>query len=439
MPRKMLKPREQIEQENVDLSTRLAQAEGLLDEIRAGRTDALIVQGELGKQLYSRQGAERAYRVFVEAMTEGALTATNDGMILYCNRRFAEMLHLAINQVIGSFIAAYISPDAHSTLQTFLQIGTQRECHHDFTLVHRDGGALYVQFSASPLELDGQTTGLCIIATDLTERKRLEQTLEDERHSLAQRVQDRTIELARANTELARANHLKDDFLSSTSHELRTPLNAIIALSESLCAGVYGTLDPHQNEALGLVMESGYHLLDLINDILDLSKIEAGKLEIQAITTPVEPICEMALRMIKQQAEQKKLVVAFSMASQIDVIRADERRLKQMLVNLLSNAVKFTPQGGKIGLQVKLEGAGAIRFTVWDTGIGIAPDNLGRLFQPFVQIDSALSRQYPGTGLGLVLVRQLAEMHGGSVGVESQVGQGSRFYFTLPMNVPSAR
>ncbi len=273
-----------------------------------------------------------------------------------------------------------------------------------------------------------QTFGLWL------ERRGAEEALSAERNSLARRVDERTADLKQANLELARAARMKDEFLSSMSHELRTPLNGILGLSESLEEGIYGPLTPQQLTPLRSVAEAGHHLLDLINDILDLSKIEAGKLELQPEPVNVSAICEAGLRMVKQVAQQKRLRISLTLESQIAPILADERRLKQMLVNLLGNAVKFTPEGGQIGLEVMSNAATeSLRFTVWDTGIGIASDKLNLLFQPFTQIDSSLSRQYNGTGLGLSLVRRLAEMHGGSVGVESELGKGSRFYFDLPM------
>ena len=262
---------------------------------------------------------------------------------------------------------------------------------------------------------------------DITERKQSELALREAHDRLEERVRERTVELVHAN-------RAKDEFLASMSHELRTPLNGILGLSESLEEGTYGKLQPRQINILRLIAESGKHLLELINDILDLSKIEAGKLELQAETIKVESLCQASLRMINQTAAQKRLKVSSSIASGIDLIRADDRRVKQMIVNLLSNAVKFTPKGGQVGLEVSREGDEAIRFTVWDSGIGIAEEQLEKLFKPFVQLDSSLSRKYAGTGLGLALVRDLAELHGGSVGVESELGKGSRFHFIIPDN-----
>jgi PAS domain S-box-containing protein len=256
--------------------------------------------------------------------------------------------------------------------------------------------------------------------------------LAEERALLTRRVEERTADLSATNAELARATRLKDEFLASMSHELRTPLNAILGRAEALREEIYGPATDRQQAALASIEESGRHLLALINDILDLSKIEAGKLTLEIEETLVDNLCRESLRMVAQTALTKRITLTSTIDSAVDIIQADVRRLKQILVNLLSNAVKFTPAGGQVGLEVRGDAERQqVTFTIWDTGIGIAKEDLTRLFQPFIQLDSALSRQYAGTGLGLALVQRLTEAHGGSVSVESTPGQGSRFSVTL--------
>jgi CheY-like chemotaxis protein len=224
------------------------------------------------------------------------------------------------------------------------------------------------------------------------------------------------------------------------SHEIRTPLNAILTLSESLEEGIYGPLADAQSETLQVISESGHHLLELINDILDLSKIEADKMDLQLSTVNITSTCQAAVRMIKQPALKKGVQIRSTIEPDIPPMTVDERRVKQILVNLLGNAVKFTPQGGEIGLDVHLKAEmKLIEFSVWDTGIGIAAEDFESLFNPFEQVDNSLSRQYGGTGLGLTLARRLVEMHGGSIGVESQPGEGSRFFFSLPVEVAPSK
>ncbi len=265
------------------------------------------------------------------------------------------------------------------------------------------------------------------------ERQRAEDALRAEREMLSRRVEEQTADLSRANADLARASRLKDEFLANMSHELRTPLNAVLGLSEALLEEVYGPLTEKQRSTLMSIEDSGRHLLELISDILDLSKIEAGKLELDVQTVDAERTCKASILLVRHAAHKKRLALALEIEPGVRAVRADERRLKQILVNLLTNAVKFTPEGGSIGLDVRTSATdGHVRFEVWDTGIGIAESEMPRLCRPFVQLDSSLSRTHAGTGLGLSLVHRMAEMHGGGLAIESQVGKGSRFTVVLP-------
>ncbi|RPJ17764.1 MAG: response regulator, partial [Chloroflexi bacterium] len=270
-------------------------------------------------------------------------------------------------------------------------------------------------------------------AWDITERKQMETALAEERNQLAQHVEERTADLSRANSNLARALRVKDEFLANMSHELRTPLNAILGLSESLGEQIAGPLNEKQQKYIGTIGESGHHLLSLINDILDLAKIEAGQITLDINKMDIHSVCQASLRMIKQLAQKKNQEVVLEIDDGLGLMWADERRLKQMIVNLLGNAVKFTPENGKIGLKVNGDqGANKITITVEDNGIGIKEDDLARLFQPFIQLDSGLARETTGTGLGLALVAQMARLHGGSVSASSEPGKGSRFSIVLP-------
>lgn len=268
---------------------------------------------------------------------------------------------------------------------------------------------------------------------ELLERKLIEEELRRSYLDLEKRIEERTADIQRVNFELQRALRVKDEFLANMSHELRTPLNAVIGLSDSLSEQIAGPLNEKQQKYLTTIRESGQHLLELINDILDLAKIEAGHVTLSREKVDVAAVCQASLRMIKQLAQKKNQQVFFEMDTGLGAVWADERRLKQMLVNLLSNAVKFTPEGGKIGLQVRGDREKNILFfSVWDTGIGIRDEDLPRLFQPFTQLESSLARQAGGTGLGLALVSKMAAMHGGGVSVESEPGKGSRFTIRIP-------
>jgi signal transduction histidine kinase len=287
--------------------------------------------------------------------------------------------------------------------------------------------------------LDSHRPGVVIAHRDITERKRAEIALAGERAFLARRIEERTADLSAANAELARTARLKDEFLANMSHELRTPLNVILGLSEALQENVYGICNERQATAVQGIEQSGRHLLMLINDILDLSKIGAGKLVLDVGEHTVNDICQASLQFVRQAAHAKQLTLTVAIDPTITTLQADGRRLKQILVNLLNNAVKFTPAGGRIGLEVTGDTTQqVVHMSVWDTGIGIAPTDLPQLFQPFVQLDSRLARQYDGTGLGLALVARMAELHGGSVMVTSTIGEGSQFTVSLPWRTTTA-
>jgi CheY-like chemotaxis protein/anti-sigma regulatory factor (Ser/Thr protein kinase) len=235
------------------------------------------------------------------------------------------------------------------------------------------------------------------------------------------------------NIELEHANRAKDEFLANMSHELRTPLNGILGISETLLEQRRDPITEYQQRSLQIIQSSGSHLLELINDILDLSKIEARKFDYYPQILSVEELCRSSLTFIKQQALSKSMTITYREETAGSKVYADPRRLKQILVNLLANAVKFTPEHGQVTLQVHTDAElDRIQFSVIDNGIGIAPEDLRQLFVPFKQVDSSFTRNHEGTGLGLALVQKLTEMHGGSVDVESEVGKGSRFTINLP-------
>jgi PAS domain S-box-containing protein len=230
-----------------------------------------------------------------------------------------------------------------------------------------------------------------------------------------------------------RVVQIKNQFMATMSHELRTPLNAVLGQTQLIAMGIHGPLNERQVKAIQTIDRSGQHLLALINDILDYVKLESDHVSLDITAIAVEPLCQDVMRLVAREALAKQIVLTITLDGGATLVAADERRLQQILVNLLSNAMKFTPLGGEAGLRVRGDAAQqTITFTVWDTGIGIAEADFTRLFQPFSQLDSRLSRQYEGTGLGLALVRRLVDAHGGSIALESTPGQGSQFSVTLP-------
>jgi signal transduction histidine kinase len=239
-------------------------------------------------------------------------------------------------------------------------------------------------------------------------------------------------EIEDKSRQLEAASRHKSEFLANMSHELRTPLNAILGFSEVLAERMFGELNPKQEEYLRDIHTSGQHLLSLINDILDLSKVEAGRLELELASFNLPMAVENAMTLVRERATRHGITLDQAIDDRVGNIVADERKVKQILLNLLSNAVKFTPAGGRIGLTATAT-AEAITISVSDTGIGIAPEDQATIFEEFRQVGRDDARKQEGTGLGLTLAKKFVELHGGQIWVQSQVGQGSTFSFTLPV------
>ena len=375
----------------------------------------------------------RALSELKAALDSHAIVAITDarGKITYVNDKFCAISKYSREELIGQdhriINSGHHGKDFFRNLWETITSG--RTWKGEIKNRAKDGSPYWVDTTIVPfLGAGGKPTQFIAIRADISERKLVEETL---RQALT--------ELSRANAELDEASRHKDEFLANMSHELRTPLNAILGLSEALLEQVSGTLTPRQVKSVTTISTSGQHLLALINDILDLSKIEAGRLELHIEPIKVDEFCQSCLVFVKTQAMQKQIYVDHQRDARPLVISADPKRLKQILVNLLTNAVKFTPQGGRIGLSVSApEGEDVMRFSVWDTGVGIAAEDQAKLFQAFTQVDSGLNRAQEGTGLGLALVAKLVELHGGSVSLESEPGKGSRFTVTLPLPASGA-
>jgi signal transduction histidine kinase len=239
------------------------------------------------------------------------------------------------------------------------------------------------------------------------------------------------LEIADKSRQLEVASQHKSEFLANMSHELRTPLNAIIGFSEVLSERMFGELNEKQEEYLKDIYASGTHLLSLINDILDLSKIEAGRMELELTDFHVPTALASALTLVRERAGRRGIALQMNVDSRLGQIRADERKVRQVVLNLLSNAIKFTPEGGRIEVAATPKD-GAVEVSVSDTGVGIAPEDQEAVFEEFRQVGTA-DKKVEGTGLGLTLCRKFVELHGGRIWVKSELGKGSTFTFTIPV------
>jgi PAS domain S-box-containing protein len=277
---------------------------------------------------------------------------------------------------------------------------------------------------------DGRPVGYTIICRDIAQRKALEQRLREYTDNLEQMVASKTAQLRELNAELARANQLKTQFLANMSHELRTPLGAIIGFAEAIRDGVAGEPNPDQRECADDIAQAGRQLLELINNILDLSRFEAGAMGMSLQPCDLGGLVEDVVRTVRGLARRKDITLESDVVPRPLELTADPVKLKQILYNLLSNSVKFTDPGGKAVVHARREDE-FIRIRVSDTGVGIAPEDLVAVFEEFRQADPSLRREHEGTGLGLALVKRLVELHGGEIAVESELGKGTTFTVTL--------
>jgi len=379
-------------------------------------TDRKAAEAELQRQRdFARQ--------VMDTMGEGLIVSDRSQRAEYVNLCMAQMLEFSPADLLGRTMADFVAAE---DLPKLVEILTEHQpkgiYQSELGIRTRSGRIVPTLVSSTPRRVNGELVGQIVLFTDLTRIKQIESDL--------RRSSD---EMRTTNVALEQAMRMKDEFLASMSHELRTPLTGILGLSEALQLQTAGPLTERQLRSVKYIWESGQHLLDLINDILDLSKLSAHQLELDQAACPVNQVCEASLTLVRGMAVKKSQSIAFEIEPEEIVLYADARRLKQMLVNLLSNAIKFTPKGGILGLSVRGDRTRqVVEFCVWDKGIGIAAEDLSKIFEAFTQLDSSLTRQHSGSGLGLALVQQMAHLHGGTVKVSSKPGVGSEFTLVLP-------
>ena len=392
------------------------------------------------KRLDQRLRDQQFYtRSLIESNIDALMAIDPQGIITDVNKQAEALTGCTRDELIGApFKDHFIDADrAEAGIARVLAEG--KVTNYELTVRARDGTETMVSYNATTFfDRARSLQGVFAAARDITELKRFEQTLQVK------------------NLELQNASRMKSEFLANMSHELRTPLNAIVGFSEVLKDGLIGTLTEQQTEFVGDIYTSGKHLLSLINDILDLSKVEAGKMTLDLEPVEVASLFANSLSIVREKAVARCIHLEIDAADDLGAIRADARKVKQIVYNLLSNAVKFSKDGGRVILRAsraaradvgRLSGWGTTRnlplpdsevedfleISVTDDGIGISPDGLWQLFTPFSQVDSGLARKFDGTGLGLAMVKLLTELHGGTVAVESALDHGSCFAVWLPL------
>ena len=468
----------QLRAELDETRLRLAEAEETLAAIRNGDVDSLVVAGSAGDQIFTLQGAQEPYRLLIEQMSEGALTLSREGLILYANETFARLLQMPLEQVIGAEFQGFVSAAEQPDIADLIKAATSGSSRGEVSFRTASGSSIPLRLGLSRLQT-GPDTLISVVATDLTKsRKKADdlarlhaglelrvsertadlaasrlaalnmmeeavvarKVIETVNHTLTQEIAKRKVMEAAMEAALVRAEAAavaKTEFLNVMSHELRTPLNGVLGFTELLADT---PLNDEQKSFAKTISASGEHLLAVVNDILDFSSIEHGALTIQPAPLAIAGLVESSAVAIRLAAAEKGIEFRCEVAAGVpERITGDERRIRQVLLNLLSNALKFTSRGSVV-LRIAPEPESRfLEFSVEDTGIGISAETLERLFKPFVQADSKMNRRFGGTGLGLAISKSLAEAMGGAITVASTPGKGSTFTFRLPLESASVR
>ncbi len=403
------------------------------DEIARLAVSANQMLADLERSQGQIQRRERYFHALIDQTSDVIAVTGVDARIRYVNQASRTMFGYEPAELEGRKAFDFVHPDDKKVIWELFAQGIQpgTTAARDFRFRHKDGTWHYVEAAGRLLLDDPAVDGVIVAIRDITRRRQTEE------------------ELRQARVAAESANRAKSAFLANMSHELRTPLNSIIGFSELLQEQTFGPLAPKQLRYVGNVLASGKHLLQLINDILDLSKIEAGHMKLEIGTLDVAAVLEDVRAIVHTLAAKKNVTLELGTGGAIPTLRADAAKFRQVLYNLLSNAIKFTPEGGVVRTHVRLAGdargapprAGAaaefVCIAIADSGIGIRSEDRARLFREFEQLDSGYSRQQQGTGLGLALSKRLVEMHGGEIGFESEgEGRGTTFWFTLPIAGP---
>jgi PAS domain S-box-containing protein len=376
----------------------------------------------IGTNNTTRKQAEETLRLaaIVDSTEDGIISKDLDGAITSWNRAAERMFGVSAPEILGQSIRRFIPDhlqDEEDHVLSRIRRGERVE-HYETVRRRKDGAFFPVSLTVSPIRnVDGAVIGASKIVRDISERKRGE----DERRHLLTVAQ------------------VKSEFLANMSHELRTPLNAIIGFAELMHRGKVGPVSAEHYEYLGDILTSSKHLLQLINDVLDLAKVESGKMEFRPVSVDLTKLVREVCDVVRGLAASQRVQVDADVNPEVATVVVDPARVKQILYNYLSNAIKFTPAGGRITIRILPEGPAMFRIDVEDTGVGISDSDLSRLFVEFQQLDASAAKEYQGTGLGLALTKKIAEAHGGRVAMRSTPGEGSTFSVILPRDDPAAK
>ena len=379
---------------------------------------------------------ERRFRELLEAAPDAIMQVDAEGRIILLNRIAEDMFGYSRDELLGQPVEALIPKELHARhaehREHYRQHPMTRTMGSGLALeaIRKDGSRFPVEISLSPSD-SAEGFRVTAIIRDTTERRTAEERLRRVREDYTQQLAEANTELEMTNRELERANRLKSEFLASMSHELRTPLHTIIGFSELLGEKLEGPLNEKQMRFVQHIHKDALHLLELINDVLDISKIEADRLELRPEAFDFTALIAESLASVRSLADAKSHRVETN-SNVPTAIEADRLRIKQVLVNLLSNAIKFTPEGGRIGLEAHVQDSFVV-VSVRDTGVGIPRDEHDAIFDKFHQVGATTKGVREGTGLGLAITKRLVEQHGGRIWVQSKPQEGSTFLFTLPL------
>ena len=408
----------------------------LIGTDNTARKEVEAAQAQLDQRLRDQQFYTRS---LIESNIDALMTTDPQGIITDVNHQMIALTGRTRDELIGAPCKNFFTDPARAEAAIKRVLTENKVSNYELTVRAQNGEETVVSYNAATFHnRDRKLQGVVMAARDVTDRKRFERTLEEK------------------NIELEHASRMKSEFLATMSHELRTPLNAIIGFSEALKDGLIGPTSDTQQEYIGDIFASGQHLLSLINDILDLSKVEAGMMALELESVDLKSLLSSSLSIVREKAAAQHIGLELEIGEDFGSVQLDMRKTKQIVYNLLSNAVKFSATGGRVVLSARrvsrgevgaLPGTRAvhafplaanayedfIELSVSDSGIGISTENMAKLFQAFSQIDSSLARKFEGTGLGLAMVKLLAELHGGTVAVASSEGGGACFAAWLPL------